>query len=882
MGKKYSAAVVVVLSLIGLAAGVDLAREQTADDLFNPAALHELRLFVNSRSLAQLRARVADETFVPADLQWHSTRVRNVAVRSHGFGSRDPNKPGLLIDFSRYAAGQTFAGLGSLILDNLGQDPSMVRERITMAFIARMGQPASRVSFCQLFITNVNQGVYAIVENVDSDYLMRHLAENSGYLFEYDRVSDRPDTVPGEVLAASRTRFEPRTHTLEPDSALFAPIRNLFREVDGPADAVWRERVSQYLDLRQLMIYVAIETFMSEVDGFSSPRGMNNFFFYRRNGTAKHSILPRDKDTTMARADSSIWFPAEGNVLFRRAAAFSDLRELYFQTLEACARTAAEGGWLEAEVTRSVAVVAAAARADTHKPFTNDEFDAATQFVKDFARRRSAFVSQEVLQARAGPTTAPALRPQGGGISADGDPGPAATTSVSSDPRSRSRNGRDISGTAVGRQTPATTTPPAGGGSAPAGLPLVQKTDLTYVGAFRLPASGQYPSTFDYGGQGLVYFSENNSLLLAGADIYGLVAEVDIPAPATGALGNLPRAGMRQPYTDVLDGKRLTVDGDKNNGAYIGGLLPAPPYLIVSVYDFYDGTANQSKSHFRTNLKFGAVAGQVVGPVQVGNNQAGFVSGYMTTVPAAWQAALGGSALTGNCCLSIISRTSLGPSVSVFNPADVGGATPVPATRLLGYPLAHPTIGAYDPPGELFNGAVTMGGVAFPAGTRSVLFFGRKPTSKANYCYGEGTPNPALDRQPVPGTNGQVIYCYDPVSSAKGTHGYPYTFFVWAYDANDLVAVKQGKKQTWEPVPYATWGFDLPFQTSTGYGAGRQIKGVAYDPATQRIYLTAEGQDGCCTPLVHVFTIAGLAPTQAPLINSGAQSAQDRRSTRGR
>lgn len=54
--------------------------------------------------------------------------MRNAGIRSRGRGSRSGTKPGLRVDFDRYASDQTFLGLKSFILDNLTQDPSGVHE----------------------------------------------------------------------------------------------------------------------------------------------------------------------------------------------------------------------------------------------------------------------------------------------------------------------------------------------------------------------------------------------------------------------------------------------------------------------------------------------------------------------------------------------------------------------------------------------------------------------------------------------------------------------------------------------------------------------------------------------------------------------------------
>ena len=152
-------------------------------------------------------------------------------------------------------------------------------------------------------------------------------------------------------------------------------------------------------------------------------------------------------------------------------------------------------------------------------------------------------------------------------------------------------------------------------------------------------------------------------------------------------------------------------------------------------------------------------------------------------------------------------------------------------------------------------------GLVFPSHSRSVLFFGTQGIG--GFCYGQGTSDPSLAGQPVPGSTG-VIYCYDPDDSYKGTHAYPYTAMVWAYDANDLLAVKQGQKQPWEVKPYATWTLPLPFTSP-------RIGGAAYDPATGKIYVSQQFGNGT-DPVMHVFTVktpissALSLPTNPPIV----------------
>src|SRR5215207_4316633 len=214
---------------LSIAAAPRPAAAQSSDEVFDVTTLHEVRLLINSKDLQLLRANFTENTYYPADMVWGSERVRNVAVRSRGAGSRNGVKLGLRVDFDRYTSDQRFAGLSSLVLDNLLQDPSMVREQVSMAFFNRIGVPAQHESFCRLFINNDYQGVYGLVEEIEPEFVDRTLGEDDGYLFEYHWVARFRGEDLG-ALAAYKPLFEPRNHESDADSVLYGSISDLFHE----------------------------------------------------------------------------------------------------------------------------------------------------------------------------------------------------------------------------------------------------------------------------------------------------------------------------------------------------------------------------------------------------------------------------------------------------------------------------------------------------------------------------------------------------------------------------------------------------------------------------------------------------------------------------
>jgi hypothetical protein len=355
----------------------------------------------------------------------------------------------------------------------------------------------------------------------------------------------------------------------------------------------------------------------------------------------------------------------------------------------------------------------------------------------------------------------------------------------------------------------------------PTHLPRLRFEDLKYVGAFRLPAIEINGDSFSGGGGPLAYHPGRGSLYVGTRP--GKVAEITVPPPVNSAdVAALPFAEILQPFFDPTEGRMKEV-GDE---AGLGGLLVYQKQLYGSGMIYYDANNTQRVSHFWRSLDLKASG---TSPIQrVGEEgKSGFVAGYMALVPPEWQTRLGGPAITGQCCVAIISRTSWGPAAFAWNPADLTRGRAANAIPLVYYDSAHHTLGRHDASNPTFGGTTLVAGVALISGTRTALFIGSN--GRGPFCYGNGTGDRSLADSIGPDG---ARYCYDPSSSDKGQHAYPYHYQMWAYDLTDWAAVRSGRKDPWEPEPYGVWTFELPTPEAT-----TRISGVAYDSERRRLFI---------------------------------------------
>jgi spore coat protein CotH len=394
------------------------AAADPADPFFDGSVLHDIFLTINSKDWASLKEHFLDNTYYPCDFKWNGQVVRNIGIRSRGTGSRSGVKPGLRVDFDRYTTDQSFLGLKSFVLRNNTQDPSGMRERLSMAMFKRMGLVAEREAHTRLYINNAYVGVFTIVEAIDKTFLQKNFNESDGHLYEF-AFDNAATTVfdfgyPGSDPALyAPVPFKPETLELDPQGEV---LERLFWTANVAGAAVWRTSIEEFLDMKKFIRHLAIENFLAEEDGLTGDYGPNNFYFYRFLNTNRFVFLPWDKSNTFWESVSySILRNVEDGVVSKRnklvvrALNEPDLRELWLNTILECADSIMQPAsassttpWLLSEVTRISDQIRSATYTDpSREVYTNADFDESIRFLTAWAQGRSDNVRAQVAADRA-------------------------------------------------------------------------------------------------------------------------------------------------------------------------------------------------------------------------------------------------------------------------------------------------------------------------------------------------------------------------------------------------------------------------------------------------------------------------------------------------
>ncbi len=399
---------------------------------------------------------------------------------------------------------------------------------------------------------------------------------------------------------------------------------------------------------------------------------------------------------------------------------------------------------------------------------------------------------------------------------------------------------------------------------APTALPLLQIPDLDYIGAFRLPATTFGASNLNFAEGPLEYRAASHSIFIVGHDHQQAIAEFGVPALVDSeVLASLNMADAPlQIFATVLD---RTPDGNPQNLNQIGGLEiivgPDSDALLVNAYEYYDAPADNTHTSLLVHDANKFATATVQGFYRFAGG-AGHTSGWISPIPPEWQAALGGTHLTGHSSgIPIISRSSVGPSAFAFNPQDMlampDPSIPVATIGLLDFSLAaplHEDLRNDSGSNALWThlSRVTYGFIA--PGSSTYVTIGHSGGHASGVCY----------------------KCVQHNGNRCGGYCAPdpddYYHYYWLWNVNDLLAVRNGQMSPAAVRPYDDGVLELPFATA-------KTGGGTFDPTMQRLYLrvlradTEQGQYAN-PPVVLAFALninggGENSPQQIPALNLG-------------
>lgn len=327
-------------SALGAADGMDMAYEKT---VFGQELLR-VDIVIDEADWNNLLENATDEEYCSAAVVINNEKYANVGIRAKGNSSLSKvanvgsDRYSFKIKFDEYDAGGNCDGLRMLVLNNLLADPSYLKEYFVYDMFAYLGADASLYTMARVTVNGEPWGVYLALEPVDETMLLR-TSGSAGALYKPDSMGGMTEKMQdiaredggGEEMRARMEEDFAKMEAGEFDPADmpddFGGGKGGFGLNMGGADlnyvdddldsysTIWEgaktdttdadharvvealrhicagEDLEQYLDVDNVLRYMAVQTFVVNLDSLTGSMAHN---YYLAENDGKLNLLPWD------------------------------------------------------------------------------------------------------------------------------------------------------------------------------------------------------------------------------------------------------------------------------------------------------------------------------------------------------------------------------------------------------------------------------------------------------------------------------------------------------------------------------------------------------------------------------------------------------------
>jgi hypothetical protein len=171
----------------------------------------------------------------------------------------------------------------SITLNNMVEDPSMMREVLAYRLYRALGVAAPSAGFAEVVLDGEPQGLYAVIESIDKKFLKARFAGAGGPIYEGEWGCDViPDDVGGfDHQGGPKDRGE---------------LAKLAAVAAGSADRLFGE--GSPLDVPAFLRFIAVEMYVGNFDGY---RHGHNYRLYFDPARARWYFIPWGLDRTFVK-----------------------------------------------------------------------------------------------------------------------------------------------------------------------------------------------------------------------------------------------------------------------------------------------------------------------------------------------------------------------------------------------------------------------------------------------------------------------------------------------------------------------------------------------------------------------------------------------------
>ncbi len=265
------------------------------DAVFRPKELAIIKLTLAPEAKAFLLdpANSESEDYFPAGFHMINSKMDTVlafqvGVRLRGNTSRQHEKKAFKIDFREYDGSKFFDYKKFNLKPNVN-DPSQMREPLTLLYYRAMDVPAARTHPLKLYMNDEYMGVYSNVEQVDDEFLNKRHGHEEGFLYKCSYGANLTDN--GQVFNTSVFESE-----INEGNDTRAELNAFVKVLNNTAVVDFKTAFEKVFEVDTYLKQLAVEALLGHWDGYSY--NQNNFYLFYNGETKKFEFFPYDADNT--------------------------------------------------------------------------------------------------------------------------------------------------------------------------------------------------------------------------------------------------------------------------------------------------------------------------------------------------------------------------------------------------------------------------------------------------------------------------------------------------------------------------------------------------------------------------------------------------------
>lgn len=298
--------------------------------LFGAREIIQVEIELSEISYNQLVAEPR-RGYVPAQITIDGQVFPRVGLKlKGGRGSfrKITQKAAFKIELDRFDSSRHLHGLRKLTFNNMIQDYTKMRERLTSLMFERFGVPAPRVGYVEITVDGRLYGLYAHIETIDRGFVDRVFPGSEGDLL-YEGSND---------LDLWMRDVDEMDHDLGDDPGR-ARLKSLIRTIDRATPLSFDEVLGDTLHLDHLRRFLAAEVMVGHWDGYGQLR--NNYYLYQRTD-GRWMFFPSGTDQAFQRTRNAFSGPGR---LMRMCSDWHVCRVPYAEMIETLAERMESVDW---------------------------------------------------------------------------------------------------------------------------------------------------------------------------------------------------------------------------------------------------------------------------------------------------------------------------------------------------------------------------------------------------------------------------------------------------------------------------------------------------------------------------------------------------------